>query len=160
MKSYKAAGRPGRRLAFRLASGTDLMNGLRQMCEESGIRAGVVPVIIGGVNHAQVEVARPSAESPVGVVAKEIHLDGPLAILGAQGMICELDDGLLEPHIHITFVDANGHVHGGHLVAGSAPVTTTADIVVEEVLGVRFGRRLDPGAGTILFFPEEIPGGP
>jgi hypothetical protein len=39
-------------------------------------------------------------------------------------------------------------------------VTTTADIVVEEVLGVRFGRRLDPGAGTILFFPEEIRGGP
>jgi predicted DNA-binding protein with PD1-like motif len=124
------------------------------MCREAGIRAAAVPVIIGGVNHAKVEVATPSNESPVGVVAKVIELTGPLAILGAQGMICEIDNGDIEPHIHITFVDSNGHVHGGHLEAGTAPVTTTADVIVQEVLGVKFGRGFDPDVKTTLFFPS------
>ncbi|MBI4582853.1 MAG: DNA-binding protein [Planctomycetes bacterium] len=156
MQSYHAIGRPGRRLVFRLGSGTDLMNGIRERCEQAGIRAGIVPVVIGGVGRAVVEVAQPSGKSPVGVVAKAIHLDGPLAILGAQGMVCETADGKLEPHLHITFTDSNGHIHGGHLKAGTAPVTTTADVVVEEVLGVKFGRRLDQEVGTVLFFPEKM----
>ncbi len=155
MKAYHAIGRSGRTLVFRLGPGMDLMNGLRDLCKQAGIKAAAVPVIIGGVNKAKVEVAQPSKDSPVGVVAKTIELTGPIAIVGAQGMICELENGEIEPHIHITFVDANGHLHGGHLEAGTAPVTTTADVIVQEVLGVKFGRGFDPDVKTTLFFPSQ-----
>lgn len=154
MKSLHALGRQGRTLVFRLAPGTDLMTGLSSFATEQGIRAAYIPVIIGGVNAAELEVATPSPKSPVGVVAKHIHLTGPIAIISAQGMICELDDGTLEPHLHITFVDSNGHVHGGHLLAGTAPVTTTADGILQEVLDVKFGRRFDSEVKTTLFFPS------
>src|SRR5512144_2794518 len=133
MGAYKAAGTPGRTIAFRLKPGTDLMTGLKDLALEHGITAAYIAVIIGGVNAATVEVATPGKESPVGVVAKHIHLTGPIAILGAQGMICRLDDGSLEPPLHITFVDPNGHVHGGHLLIGTAPVTTTVDGIMQEV---------------------------
>jgi predicted DNA-binding protein with PD1-like motif len=155
MPNYQAMGRTGRTLVLRLAPGTDLMNGLADECRKAGIKAAAIPVIIGGVNHATVEVAQPSKESPVGVKAKMIELTGPIAILGAQGMICELENGDIEPHIHITFVDSNGHVHGGHLEAGTAPVTTTADIIVQETEGVRFGRAMDPDVKTVLFLPSQ-----
>lgn len=153
MTHYSAIGKPGRCLVFRLKPGTDLMNGLKEMAEANGIKAAYIPVIIGGVNKAKIEVATPSKESPVGVVAKVIDLTGPIAICGAQGMICEKEDGTIEPHLHITFVDSNGHLHGGHLEAGTAPVTTTADVIMHEVEGVKFGRGFDPEVKTTLFFP-------
>ena len=154
MTQYAAMGRPGRCLVFRLAPGTDLMTGLREMAEAHRITAAYVPTLIGGVNEATLEVATPSDESPVGVVAKKIHLAGPLAICGAQGMMCEVEEGKIGPHVHITFVDRNGHLHGGHLEEGSAPVTTTADVIMQEVLDVKFGRRFDEKVQTTLFFPS------
>jgi predicted DNA-binding protein with PD1-like motif len=154
-KEYRALGKPGRRLVCRLAPGTDLMGGIARACEEADVRAGGILVVIGGVSSATVEVATLAADSPVGVRAKSIELAGPLAILGAQGMVCETAGGRLEPHVHITLVDANGRVAGGHLVEGTAPVTTTADVIIEEVLGVEFGRREDPDVGAVLFFPAE-----
>jgi len=138
----------------RLKPGTDLLTGLKELAEANGIKAAYIPVIIGGVDKAVIEVAKPSKESPVGVVAKKIELTGPIAICGAQGMICELEDGSIEPHLHISFVDSNGHTHGGHLEAGTAPVTTTADVIMQEVLEVKFGRGFDEDVGTRLFFPS------
>ncbi len=46
-----------------------------------------IPTIIGGVDAAQIEVATPSKESPVGVVAKHIHLTGPIAIVAARNEV-------------------------------------------------------------------------
>ncbi|MBI4582092.1 MAG: DNA-binding protein [Planctomycetes bacterium] len=152
-KAYQTTGRNGRTIAFRLRPGTDLMTGLKNIAAENSVRAAYIPVIIGGVNAAEIEEATPSPDSPVGVVAKHIHLTGPIAIIAAQGMICELNDGSLEPHLHIAFVDANGHVHGGHLLAGTAPVTTTVDGIMQEVLDVKFGRGFDAEVKTTLFFP-------
>lgn len=158
MAHYSAMGRPGRCLVFRLKPGTDLMTGLTEMAEAHGITAAYIPTIIGGVNEAVIEVATPSEESPVGVVAKKIHLTGPIAICSAQGMICELEGGKIGPHLHIVFVDSNGHMHGGHLEEGTAPVTTTADVIMQEVLDVKFGRGFDDEVKTTLFFPTSAKG--
>jgi predicted DNA-binding protein with PD1-like motif len=155
MNAYQATGKPERTLVARLRPGTDLMTGLKELAESSGIKAAYIPTIIGGVNEAEIEVATPSAESPVGVVAKHIKLTGPIAIIAAQGMISELEDGTIEPHLHITFVDANGHIHGGHLLPGTAPVTTTADVIMQEVSGVKFGRGYDEDVKTKLFLPTQ-----
>ncbi len=154
MAYYSAIGKSGRCIVARLKPGTDLLTGLKELAEANGIKAAYIPVIIGGVDKAVIEVAKPSKESPVGVVAKKIELTGPIAICGAQGMICELEDGSIEPHLHISFVDSNGHTHGGHLEAGTAPVTTTADVIMQEVLEVKFGRGFDEDVGTRLFFPS------
>lgn len=157
MAGYEAVGKQGRVLALRLASGTDILEGITEACKNHHIRAAVVQAIIGGVNHAKVEVAKPSDESPVGVVAKEIHLETPHAILSGQGMVCVNDDGELEAHMHIVFVDADGRAVGGHLESGTAPVTTTADVIISEVLDVEFGRGFDKEVSTILFFPRSKP---
>lgn len=155
MPYYSAVGKAGRTVVARLRPGTDLMGGLKELAEAHKLKAAYIPVIIGGVDRAVVEVARPSKESPVGVVAKKIELTGPIAICGAQGMICELENGDIEPHLHITFVDSNGHLHGGHLEAGTAPVTTTADVIMQEVLDVKFGRGFDQDVKATLFFPSQ-----
>ena len=155
MPHYSAVGTAGRTVVARLRPGTDLMTGLKDIAEENGLKAAYIPVIIGGVNEAIIEVAEPNDESPVGVVAKKIKLTGPIAICGAQGMICEMEDGSIEPHLHITFVDSNGHLHGAHLEAGTAIVTTTADVIMQEVQGVKFGRGYDEDIKTTLFLPTQ-----
>lgn len=155
MAGYEALGKQGRVLALRLASGTDILEGITEACRKHSIRAAVVQAIIGGVNQAIVEVAKPSDKSPVGVEAKVIQLDKPHAILSGQGMVCVNDDGELEAHMHIVFVDADGRAVGGHLESGTAPVTTTADVIISEVLDVEFGRGFDKEVGTILFFPRS-----
>lgn len=155
MAHYAAVGRPGRTIVARLRPGTDLLNGLKDLANEHGVKAAYIPVVIGGVDRAVIEVAKPSKDSPVGVVAKKIELTGPIAICGAQGMICQKEDGTIEPHLHITFVDSNGHLHGAHLEAGTAPVTTTADIIMQEVMDVTFGRGYDQDVKTTLFFPAQ-----
>jgi len=154
MAGYQALGRQGRVLAIRLTPGTDVLDGITAACREHRIRAAVIQTIIGGVNRATVEVAKPSSQSPVGVEAKVIKLEKPHAILSAQGMMCVNDDGEIEPHLHIVFVDSDGRAVGGHLEPGTAPVTTTADVIISEVLDVDFGRRFDPAVGTVLFFPR------
>ena len=155
MKGYEAIGKPGRVLALRLAPGTDILEGITEACKRNEVRAARIEVVIGGVNRAKVEVARPSDESPVGVVAREIVLEKPHAILGGQGMMCINDKGEYEGHLHITFVNENGQALGGHLEKGTAPVTTTADVIIAEVLDVEFGRGFDPDVKTVLFFPRQ-----
>ena len=78
------------------------MTGLKDLAAEHGVKAAYIPVIIGGVDGAMIEVARPSADSPVGVVAKKIELTGPIAICGAQGMIRKV---CRERDIPVLFID-------------------------------------------------------
>jgi predicted DNA-binding protein with PD1-like motif len=156
MAGYEALGKQGRVLAIRLASGTDVLEGIVEACKKHDIRSAVIQGIIGGVNKAHVEVAKPSDASPVGVEAKAIHLDKPHAILSGQGMVCINDQRELEVHMHIVFVDEDGRAVGGHLESGSAPVTTTADVIISEVLDVEFGRGFDEEVGTVLFFPRQL----
>jgi predicted DNA-binding protein with PD1-like motif len=40
--AYHASGRMGRVVPLRLRRGTDLMNGLKKVCEESGITQGAI----------------------------------------------------------------------------------------------------------------------
>ena len=48
-------------------------------------------------------------------------------------------------HLHASLSDGEGAVVGGHLVA--ATVFTTAEVVVHEVVGAHFSRKLDARTG-------------
>jgi predicted DNA-binding protein with PD1-like motif len=65
-------------------------------------------------------------------------LTGPFEIVSLTGTFSA--DG---PHLHISISDASGRTHGGHLAEGTL-VYTTAEVVVGELAGARFSRRIDP----------------
>ena len=84
MPYYAAIGKTGRCIVARLRPGTDLLTGLKELAEANGLKAAYIPVIIGGVDRAIIEVARPSKDSPVGVWPRRSSSPAPSPSAGLR----------------------------------------------------------------------------
>ncbi|MBN1420012.1 MAG: DUF296 domain-containing protein [Planctomycetes bacterium] len=153
MKSPRARGRIGRIVAFRLESGADLIEGLREKAEAGGMRAGTVQSLTGGIERAVVEVAQAAPGRPFGIAAKRIALQGPLVICSGQGTICIDDGGRVIPEVYVCLADGEGHQWGGRLEPGSAPVADAIEGAIIEVKEASFRRVRDEESGRSLFNP-------
>jgi len=121
--------RPVRAFAVRLHPGADLRVELEKAVAARGIQAGFVATCAGSLRVAAIRFA----DQPEASV-----LQGPFEIVSLTGTFSP--DG---PHLHISVAGGEGRVVGGHLATGSI-VYTTAEVVIGEVVGGRFGREVDP----------------
>jgi predicted DNA-binding protein with PD1-like motif len=155
---FHAAGRFGKAVPMRLRTGTDMTEGIRQVCEAHGIRAGAVLTGIGSLRKMtyQVLVPRPGTKLGAGYNEPQV-VPGPVEVLSLQGVVFESEEGELLLHLHGTFSDQHGKVYAGHVVAGENPVLATLDAVIAEVADVKLVRRPDPDVGLGLFTPEPAP---
>lgn len=124
--------RPVRAFALRLHPGDDLCVALEKAVAARGIQAGFVASCAGSLRVAAIRFA----DQPEATV-----LQGPFEIVSLSGTFSP--DG---PHLHISVADGEGRVVGGHLANGSI-VYTTAEVVIGEVVGGRFGREVDGVTG-------------
>ena len=146
----------GRIIPVRLLPGTDIMDGLKKVAEDNGIRAGYLLMAIGTVNQLTLQIFRPRPESRLGAGYTDPEtIPGPIEILGLSGIISETEDGETALHLHASFCDKEGKILGGHVVAGGNPVCATLDACVAEVTGARFMTRYDEETDLSLFSPEE-----
>ncbi|HSB73165.1 MAG TPA: PPC domain-containing DNA-binding protein [Candidatus Methylomirabilis sp.] len=154
--AHSASGAFGRMIPVRLRTGTDVSEGLRQVCQEHGVRYGAVLVGIGSLRQLTYQVLAPKADTKLGAGYTDPQcLPGPIEIVSLQGVIFESEHGEMLLHLHGTFSDRGGKVFGGHVVPGGNPVLATLDAVVAEVAGARLIRRPDPDVGLGLFTPEK-----
>jgi uncharacterized protein len=117
---------------LRIEPGEDLRNGLEAFVRGRGIGAAFVSTGIGSLSVAVLRMAG----------AKEsIQLDGPLEILSLAGTA-----GPEGAHLHMAVSDSRGLVRGGHVCRGCR-IRTTAEIVLGEIDGAVFLRRMDPATG-------------
>lgn len=139
----KFEGRCGRRLAYRLAYGCDLMEALQAIVEDSNIYFGSIS-FLGSVLKAKVGY----------YIMKEkrwitLELDKPMEILSGMGNV-SLKDGKPFVHAHLTFLDREGKVHGGHLFPGC--IVFAGEVFVEEIeLQAPPKRVYDPVTGLTLW---------
>jgi hypothetical protein len=129
---------------IRLSPGTDLIAGIAGACRERGIRAASIASCIGSLRRASFFVVVPMDNSVGGGYSDPVRLDAPLEILSAQGTIGEEETGEIFVHLHAALSDAQGVVHGGHLIQGKCPVLITSEIVLLPLSGVRLRRTYDP----------------
>ena len=150
------AGKFGRMIPARVRPGTDVMEALRKVCEEHGVKYGAVLFGIGSLRQLSYQVLVPKKDSIWGAGYTEPEvIPGPIEIVGIRGVIFQSEDGketLL--HIHGTFSDQKGKVFGGHLVMGQNPVLATCDAMIAELTDAKMVRRLDPELGLGAFNPE------
>jgi len=118
--------------ALRLTPGQDLKPELQRFTTAHSIRAGLILTAVGSLAEAHLRLAD---------AARGTRLRGTFEIVSLVGTLC-LDGA----HLHISLADGNGDVTGGHLLEG-CPIHTTAEIVIGEVEGVTFHRRLDGHTG-------------
>lgn len=117
---------------FRLHRGADLKESISRYCKENGIAAGYCACCVGCVNKACIRSAD----------GKTLHTcEERLEIVSVTGTV-----GAERCHLHITFSREDMSVIGGHLMEGCI-VNTTAEVVLCELDGLRFGKVYDAETG-------------
>ena len=117
---------------FRLRRGSDLLKALQEYARTRRIAAGTVVSGVGCVTRARVRDAS-------GVTVRE--LNEPLEIVSLMGTL-----SAARTHLHIALAREDLTVLGGHLMEGCI-VNTTAEVVLLELDGVRFGAEGDGETG-------------
>jgi predicted DNA-binding protein with PD1-like motif len=154
--AYHASGRFGKVVPVRLRTGTDVLEGLKQVCLDHQIKHGAILMGIGSLRQLSFQVLIPKPETKLGAGYTEPMLvPGPVEILSLQGVVFQSEDGETLLHAHGTFADQAGKVYAGHVVTGANPILATLDAVVAEVVDVRLIRRTDPDVGMGLFTPVK-----
>jgi predicted DNA-binding protein with PD1-like motif len=129
---------------FRLRRGSDLLKALQEYARTRRIAAGTVVSGVGCVTRARVRDAS-------GVTVRE--LNEPLEIVSLMGTL-----SAARTHLHIALAREDLTVLGGHLMEGCI-VNTTAEVVLLELYGVRFGAEWDGETGydelAILSLEEQ-----
>jgi len=156
IRTKNVCGKFGKMVPLRLLPGTDLMNGLKKVCEDNGIRHGTLLSAIGSLRKLTIQVLAPNEKVKLGAAYTPPQtIPGPIEILGIQGVIFEIDNGEVALHLHGTFCDQDGKTFGGHIVPGENPILATLDAVISEVTGVKLTRRHDEETDLNLFSPEK-----
>jgi len=145
----------GRVFPVRLLPGTDIMSGLKKVCEDNNIRHGHLLMAIGSLNQLTIQIFRPNPKAKIGAGYTEPEtIPGPIEILGLSGIIFETETGEIALHLHGSFCDKEGKVLGGHLVPGGNPICATMDACIAEVADAKFMVRYDEETDLSLFSPE------
>ncbi|MGI9953229.1 PPC domain-containing DNA-binding protein [Moorellaceae bacterium AZ2] len=116
--------RPGRVLAFRLSYGADLLGALQGIAEEQDIRFGWIK-FLGGVKKAKVGYYIQDRKEFI-----TLDLDEPMEILSGMGNISLKEDRPFI-HAHVTFLNREGRVLGGHLMEGT--VVMAGEVFIQEL---------------------------
>ena len=123
-------------ITFRLKPGTDLKKSIEAMVAERSIKAGFIITCVGGLEKAVVRMAgaKPDAQD-IRTFKDDYEIVSLVGTVSVNGT-----------HLHISFSDNEGVVHGGHLKEGTV-IHPTAEIVLGVEDGVEFKRELDEETG-------------
>ena len=145
----------GRTIAARLFPGTDLVTGIESVCRKHHIEYGYFGSVIGSLQKATFVVPLVDTSAPLGFCFSEPQeIQGPIDLLGGQGVICQSEKGGMMIHLHAHGVTKEKVMFGGHFSAGGNPVLATIDLVVVEIDGAKLMRRYDPVSKMMVFSPE------
>lgn len=145
----------GRTIAARLMPGTDLVSGIEAVCQKHLIKYGYFGSVMGSLVKATYVIPEEDLSAPQGFRFSEpIETQGPIDLLGGQGVICQSEKGELLIHLHAQGVTPDQKVFGGHFAAGGNPILATIDLIIVEFDGAKLMRRYDPVSGLMVFSPE------
>jgi predicted DNA-binding protein with PD1-like motif len=114
--------------ALRLAPGEDLKKALVNFTESKRIGAGCILTCVGSLQQVCLRLADQDGIETRAEKCEIIALSGTLS-----------RDGV---HLHLGVADSSGKMFGGHLMEGNS-IYTTAEIIIGEITGFVFERRLD-----------------
>jgi predicted DNA-binding protein with PD1-like motif len=125
-----------------MVPGEDVRTGLEEWCKDNALEAGCVVSAVGSLSRA---VLRMAGRSDGSTLTGDMEICSLSGTLSRHGM-----------HLHMAVGDAEGRMHGGHLLAGCT-VRTTLEVVVQEIGGLALHRRPDARTGYPELFPEVRP---
>lgn len=125
----------------RLRPGDDLRRSLEVVARRQDIGAAFVLSAVGSLAPATLRLAGRDRATVI---------DGDSELLTLSGTVSR--HGV---HLHMMVADADGHVMGGHLLAGSI-VRTTMELVLGIATGWDIRREIDPATGFEEMVAENL----
>jgi predicted DNA-binding protein with PD1-like motif len=123
-------------IIFRLKPGADLKSSIENVIQQNNIKAGFIVTCVGGLEQATVRMAGAIPDNQDIRAFKDdyeiVSLVGTISVNGT--------------HLHMSFSDKNGVVHGGHLKEGTI-IHPTAEIVIGINDDVEMKREMDDETG-------------
>ena len=154
IRANYAVGQMGKVVAARLVYGTDLLEGIEELCKVNEIQSATILSCFGSFQRSGFVYLIPNEDSPIGVGYNNLVVkEGPIEFLQGTGVVCQ-KEGQFETHLHGTICDQNGNVFGGHFIKGENPVITV-DLVLAETIDMEFRRQFDEETGGNQFYPVE-----
>lgn len=117
---------------IRLHRGDDLLESIRQLCQDRQIAAGVILSGVGCISKGRI---RDSS----GVAIRNI--DEHCEIVSLNGTV-----SAARCHVHIALSKEDLSTIGGHLCPGCI-INTTCELVIAELPGIGYGVENDPQTG-------------
>ncbi|HEY9076063.1 MAG TPA: PPC domain-containing DNA-binding protein [Anaerolineaceae bacterium] len=119
-----------------MSAGDYLLEGISEVARSANIHSGVLMTGIGSLSFARIH-AVVTNHPPYQDLYYD--LEGPVEIVGFRGIIASF-----EPHIHISLMDKNGRMIGGHLEDGCS-ILTLSEISILRLPDLNLARRALPG---------------
>ncbi len=147
----------GRILVRQLPTNTDLIESIKKLCADNGIRYGAILSTVGSLRQLKMEGVVPSEKSGTGTdFGPPQVIPGPLQVVGLEGVILDNETGEMDTHIHGTFADMTGKIYGGHVMEGGSPIATRLVIVIGEIADASLTERYDEQSGHRLLHVEPL----
>ena len=148
-------GKLGKIIPILLTPDKDIVINIKEACRDNGIRAGTVLTAVGSLQKATI-THHASAKAKNHTMSPPKVVPGPLQILGLVGIIGEKEGGELNVHLHVTVVNENGQVYGGHLVEGENPVLRRTEIVIAEIADLSMMEKFNERTGETEFSVKRL----
>lgn len=147
-----ACGNMGKFVAARLLPGSDLIEGIEEICKKNSIQHAYVSCF-GSLAKAGYMYLVPNEKVKMGAGYGDVkECEGPVEFLSGTGVVCQ-NNGKYDIHFHAVLCNDKGEVFGGHIVKGKNPTLTTVDIVIFEADGIKMLRKYDDETELIQFYP-------
>ncbi len=145
-------------VVVRFSPGVDIFKGLREVCSEKGITSGTIITMLGSLRSATLVCVTPDLTRETGArYFDPIEIEGPLELIGAQGII-GLEDGGISIHLHGTVGTDEMEPIAGHIVDnGRTLVLATMEIVVQGFGSVDLIRSYDEETEFVRFDLKKKP---
>lgn len=149
---------PAGDLRVALAGGQDLLRGLVAALAERDVRHAAVQVLAADIARmAYLTGAEDSSGQRVATYGPPTWLQGPVTLLGANGILGPGPDGDTLLHCHAVVVDAEGRLHGGHLPPGDVLLGAGAAVALATPLReAAFAAVYDSETNYPLFQPQKM----
>ncbi|MEQ8354343.1 MAG: hypothetical protein RH942_02300 [Kiloniellaceae bacterium] len=145
-------------LRLRLAGGQDLLRGLVAALAGRGVTHAAVQVIAADIARmAYLTGAADPSGARVATYGPPTWLDGPVTLLGANGILGPGPDGDTLLHCHAVVVDAAAKPHGGHLPPGDCLLGAGGAVALATPLReAAFAASFDSETNYPLFQPRRL----
>ena len=149
---------PATDLRVQLAGGQDLLRGIVAALASRGIAHAAVQVVAAGIARmAYLTGAEDPSGQRVATYGAPTWLEGPVTLLGANGILGPGPDGEPLLHCHAVVVDAAGRLHGGHLPPGDVLLGDGGAVALATPLrDAAFAACYDSETNYPLFQPIRI----